>query len=54
MREMMEFFKAHYAKREYRVAMRDGAKLYTVVYTPIAGTVSGCGAVSVPDVAHAL
>jgi putative CocE/NonD family hydrolase len=37
MREMMEFFRAHYAKREYRVAMRDGAKLYTVVYTPIAG-----------------
>jgi predicted acyl esterase len=38
MREMMEFFRAHYAKREYRVAMRDGAKLYTVVYTPIAGS----------------
>jgi len=37
MREMMEFYKTHYAKHEYRVAMRDGTKLYTVVYTPIAG-----------------
>jgi putative CocE/NonD family hydrolase len=36
MKELMDFFKSHYAKHEYRVAMRDGAKLYTVVYTPIA------------------
>jgi len=32
----LEFYKTHYAKHEYRVAMRDGVKLYTVVYTPIA------------------
>ena len=32
----LEFYKTHYAKQEYRVAMRDGVKLYTVVYTPIA------------------
>jgi len=25
---------AHYAKREYRVAMRDGAKLHTAIYSP--------------------
>ncbi len=31
------FFKTHYAKHEYRIAMRDGVKLYTQVYTPIAG-----------------
>jgi putative CocE/NonD family hydrolase len=36
MHEMMEFFKTHYAKHEYRVPMRDGVKLYTQVYTPIA------------------
>jgi putative CocE/NonD family hydrolase len=40
---MAEFLKAHYAKHEYRVAMRDGAKLYTVVYTPVAGTFSDAG-----------
>jgi putative CocE/NonD family hydrolase len=34
--QMAEFYKAHYIKHEYRIAMRDGAKLYTVVYTPIA------------------
>ena len=43
MREMMEFFRAHYAKREYRVAMRDGARLYTVVYTPVAGQFQDAG-----------
>jgi predicted acyl esterase len=26
--------KANYAKREYMVPMRDGVKLYTIVYTP--------------------
>lgn len=36
-REMMDFLKSHYAKHEYRVAMRDGVKLYTVVYTPVDG-----------------
>ena len=34
---MAEFYKSHYTKHEYRVAMRDGVKLYTQVYTPIAG-----------------
>ena len=38
MRAYMEFVKTHYAKHEYRIAMRDGVKLYTQVYTPIAGT----------------
>ncbi len=33
---MAEFLKAHYQKHEYRIAMRDGVKLYTQVYTPIA------------------
>lgn len=37
MRESTEFFKTHYEKHEYRIAMRDGVKLYTQVYTPIAG-----------------
>ncbi len=36
MQQMMEFFKTHYEKHEYRIAMRDGVKLYTQVYTPIA------------------
>ncbi|MGC9197334.1 MAG: CocE/NonD family hydrolase [Acidobacteriaceae bacterium] len=35
--QLMEFLKTHYAKQEYRIPMRDGAKLYTQVYTPIAG-----------------
>jgi len=38
-----EFFKTHYVKHEYRVAMRDGVKLYTQVYTPVAGEVSDAG-----------
>ena len=37
MQQMMGFFKTHYEKHEYRIAMRDGVKLYTQVYTPIAG-----------------
>jgi hypothetical protein len=32
-----EFIKTHYAKYEYRIAMRDGAKLFVAVYTPVAG-----------------
>jgi putative CocE/NonD family hydrolase len=36
-RVMADFYKSHYEKHEYRVAMRDGVKLYTVVYSPIAG-----------------
>ncbi|HTV07556.1 MAG TPA: CocE/NonD family hydrolase [Candidatus Aquilonibacter sp.] len=31
-----EFYRTHYTKHEYHVAMRDGVKLYTVVYSPIA------------------
>ena len=38
MKQAAEFLKTHYAKHEYRIAMRDGVKLYTVVYTPVAGT----------------
>ena len=34
---MAEFLKTHYEKHEYRIPMRDGVKLYTQVYTPIAG-----------------
>jgi putative CocE/NonD family hydrolase len=37
MQAAMEYAKSHYAKHEYHVPMRDGVKLYTVVYTPIAG-----------------
>lgn len=29
-----QWFKAHYAKAEYMIPMRDGVKLYTAVYTP--------------------
>jgi putative CocE/NonD family hydrolase len=36
MQQFMAFAKSHYTKHEYRIAMRDGVKLYTVVYTPIA------------------
>jgi len=32
-----EFIKTHYAKFEYRIPMRDGAKLFVAVYTPQAG-----------------
>jgi putative CocE/NonD family hydrolase len=37
------FFKTHFAKHEYRVPMRDGVKLYTQVYTPIAGQFADAG-----------
>ena len=40
MRKIAEFFKSHYTKHEYRIAMRDGVKLYTQVYTPISGLVT--------------
>jgi putative CocE/NonD family hydrolase len=36
-RAMAEFYKSHYEKHEYQIAMRDGVKLYTVTYSPIAG-----------------
>jgi len=42
-RAIKEFFKTHYAKHEYRVAMRDGVKLYTQVYTPVAGQFADAG-----------
>ena len=29
-----DFVRSHYTKREYRIAMRDGVKLFTSVYTP--------------------
>ena len=31
-----DFARTHYTKQELRIPMRDGAKLYTAVYTPIA------------------
>ncbi len=34
--QLEEFYRTHYTKHEYHVPMRDGVKLYTVVYTPIA------------------
>ena len=38
-----EFYRTHYVKHEYRIAMRDGVKLYTVVYTPAAGQFDDAG-----------
>ena len=29
-----DYFKSHYDLKEYRIPMRDGAELFTVVYTP--------------------
>ncbi len=37
------FFASHFAKHEYQVPMRDGVKLYTAVYTPVAGQMSDAG-----------
>lgn len=37
MQQMLDFYKSHYAKHEYHIAMRDGVKVYAQVYTPIAG-----------------
>ncbi|MEO6924621.1 MAG: CocE/NonD family hydrolase, partial [Bryocella sp.] len=34
--ELVRFVQSHYTKQEYRIPMRDGVKLYTQVYTPIA------------------
>jgi putative CocE/NonD family hydrolase len=34
--QLEDFYRTHYTKHEYHVPMRDGVKLYTVVYTPIA------------------
>jgi putative CocE/NonD family hydrolase len=33
-RKQLEYTRAHYIKHEYRVPMRDGIKLFTVVYVP--------------------
>jgi uncharacterized protein len=38
-----EFIKTHYAKFEYRIPMRDGAKLFVSVYTPQAGAFKDAG-----------
>jgi hypothetical protein len=35
-RQAEEFYRTHYTKHEFHIAMRDGIKLYTVVYAPIA------------------
>ncbi|MBW4039520.1 MAG: CocE/NonD family hydrolase [Acidobacteria bacterium] len=43
MQQRMEYFKTHYRKHEYRIPMRDGVKLYTQVYTPIAGKFEDAG-----------
>ena len=37
------FVKTHYSKAEYRVAMRDGAKLFVSVYSPDAGAFKDAG-----------
>ena len=38
-----DFVKAHYAKYEYRVPMRDGVKLFTSVYVPVKGAFKDAG-----------
>src|ERR1700678_1313928 len=38
-----DFIKTHYAKSEYRIPMRDGAKLFVSVYTPQAGAFKDAG-----------
>jgi putative CocE/NonD family hydrolase len=38
-----EFIRTHYAKYEYRIPMRDGAKLFVSVYTPLAGAFKDAG-----------
>jgi hypothetical protein len=42
-RQTEEFYRTHYARHEYRIPMRDGVKLYTVVYTPIAAQFTDAG-----------
>ncbi len=37
------FVKAHYSKAEYRIAMRDGAKLFVSVYSPDLGAFKDAG-----------
>ena len=38
-----EYVKSHYTKREYRVPMRDGVKVFVNVYAPIAGAFTDPG-----------
>ena len=38
-----QFVPTHYEKREYHIPMRDGAKLYTAVYTPVGSGMSDAG-----------
>ncbi len=33
-KQQLEYTKAHYVKQEHRIPMRDGTKLFTVVYVP--------------------
>ena len=40
---MENFFATHFTKHEYHVPMRDGVKLYTAVYTPIASEYKDAG-----------
>jgi putative CocE/NonD family hydrolase len=40
---MAVFYKTHYTKHEYRIPMRDGTKLYTAVYTPVAEKFTDAG-----------
>ncbi|HZL26164.1 MAG TPA: CocE/NonD family hydrolase [Acidobacteriaceae bacterium] len=35
-REMMAYFQTHYTKQEVHIPMRDGVKLFTAIYTPLA------------------
>ena len=32
--EDLTYLEKHYTKKEYRISMRDGIKLYTAVYSP--------------------
>jgi uncharacterized protein len=42
-RQLEEFYRTHYAKHEFHIPMRDGVKLYTVVYTPLEGQFKDAG-----------
>ena len=34
LKKRLEYTRSHYTKYEYRIPMRDGAKLFTIVYSP--------------------
>ncbi len=36
-RQSADFARTHFTKQEFHIPMRDGVKLYTAVYTPVAG-----------------